>query len=519
MKADSPKSDYEAFTRGLDVSGIKGLRRIVMSAGFNKDEWQSRLFLDAPAPRKGLLKLLEPTPIDPALAGRIPPDAVSAAVMQFDFAALLATARELLTAIDPKTAREFNKGVGGLGMSIGRRIDTEILGPLGSQWAIFASPSTGGNGPMGLVAANKLGDAKVAKAAWTDLYNALANVLPKQLKQKGVTVTPAADNQAVAGTSLYSFKIDRVPVTPCFVINGDYIYFGVDPAVVAKAAAAEWPRRDGSAPYELQAAIMEVPRYTSFRYTDLAKTAPVILGSADTFWPMLVGPAADQGITLPKQLFPPADQIGGMLTPAGTYSWADDRGFHSRSRLPFPGAGMLGYLQGDETTLAVVGVGALGVSVPAMIKAREQANRVAAASSLRQISQGIHLHAAERDGMPPADLGALVTAKYFPTAKLFVSPASDTGVPPEIENGTPEQVAAWVKANSDFVYIKPPDKLAKVKNPSGVPIAYEKIGIHGIEGTNVGFVDGHVEWMSVPAATMLIRQTTGGDPVKYEPAK
>jgi len=48
------------------------------------------------------------------------------------------------------------------------------------------------------------------------------------------------------------------------------------------------------------------------------------------------------------------------------------------------------------------------------------------------------------------------------------------------------------------------------------PLAYEKFGIHGRDGVNIAYCDGHVEFHAAKAAMDLIREATGGEPVKYE---
>jgi len=503
-----------AWKRGRDASGITGLKRFVYSAGFVGEEWESQSFIDAPAPRTGLLKLLEPMPIDPALLARIPGDATNASVGQFDFALLISTIRDITTAVDPQAGKVVQQALGVLSMSIGRQIERDLLAPLGTQWAIFASPSTGGEGPLGLVIANKLDDPKLAKAAWGDLAFALSNTLPNMMKRQGVTVTPKIDDNAVPGAIVYSFAIDTRPQTPCWVVTDQYMFFGFDPAVIAKAATVgEQAKIETNGKFSAIMKTLGSPAYTSFSFGDLPATAPQATQGVEALWSQAKQVVAIQGITLPDSLLPTAEQVAPLLGSSASASWADAKGFYSKSHSPFPGSGAYGYANGDQMTTAV-GVSALSISVllPSLNRARETANRVKSAANLKQIGSGAILYANENKGAAPPDLGKLITDEGL-TAREFICPSGDTSLPMTISTGTPEQQAAWVNAHSDYVYVKPAGPLSAVA--SDVPLAYEKLGLHGKDGINILYGDGHVDFLRTEGAIADIKKATGAEPVKY----
>ena len=47
-------------------------------------------------------------------------------------------------------------------------------------------------------------------------------------------------------------------------------------------------------------------------------------------------------------------------------------------------------------------------------------------------------------------------------------------------------------------------------SPKGAVVAYEKVGNHGNQGTNVLFNDGHVEWYDAKATAVLMAELNSG---------
>jgi prepilin-type processing-associated H-X9-DG protein len=516
VKLQGDEQVYAAWTRGRDASGILGLKQFVYSAGFAGSDWASQTYIDAPAPRTGLLKLLEPAPLDAGLLGRVPSDAQSVTVGQFDFAALIATIRDITTAVNPEAGKKLQQGLGFISMSLGRNLERELLGPLGPQWAIYFAPSVGSDGPTGIVVVNKLDDAKLGKAAWGDLAFAISNTVPNVLRQRqGIVSTAKFDDQAVPGSSLFSLTIGNSPWTPCWVVKDSYLYLGANPAVVAKAAlAADQPKFDGTSAFDDMLKSLDAKSYTSFSYSNLPATADAASKQFDAAWTMLLNPAEQQGIELPNALLPPIDKVKPLLTTAGSASWADDKGLYSKEKSPFPFAGTTyGYSQGDQT-LTAVGAASLGAAIvlPSLNKSREVANRVKGASNLRQIAMASMLYGNDHQGDAPPDLGTLLEEDV--TVDVFVSPSSKTDVPPAIRNGTQAEKAKWVIEHGDMVYVKPEGKLTAAA--ADRPLVYEKFGIHGRDGVNIAYCDGHVEFHAAKAAMDIIRDVTGAEPVKYE---
>ena len=111
----------------------------------------------------------------------------------------------------------------------------------------------------------------------------------------------------------------------------------------------------------------------------------------------------------------------------------------------------------------------VSIMLPSLARARELAKRAVSASNLRGIGMGAQIYASEHDNIFPESLEVLVEQGMI-TREILVSPrAAGDGV--------------------SYIYF---GGQKTTSNPRNV-LAYELV--IGEEGTNVLFIDGHVEWL------------------------
>ena len=197
----------------------------------------------------------------------------------------------------------------------------------------------------------------------------------------------------------------------------------------------------------------------------------------------------------------PLHEITPHLGPVAEMSWMDDKGLHSRSISPFPGAGML---SPDLFTMAApAGVGA-AIALPAVNAARGKAREVVSVNNLRQISMAMMIHVQDHN-VYPKDLGELLTRQIVDSAEVFISPRDDIDVPAGFDQWDNQKKAAWVNANSSYVIItlgqKPKGGVENI-------VGFEKFHPDKRQIPLV-FEDGHVEQMSPAEARRRIEKQTG----------
>jgi prepilin-type N-terminal cleavage/methylation domain-containing protein len=168
--------------------------------------------------------------------------------------------------------------------------------------------------------------------------------------------------------------------------------------------------------------------------------------------------------------------------------------------------------------LVVIGIIAIliGLLIPVITRAREQGNRAACASNLRQIVIGIQQYSEAHKGLLPNgndvggdgsdDLGlVLVTlaTDYVKNASIFRC-AGDIQPPPELIYSSDYDMPDSARMSYEFFSLwwdnSDPLKMVRVKQASliwdldGGSVRSLGTQNHGVKGGNVAFSDGRVEW-------------------------
>jgi hypothetical protein len=330
----------EQVRKALGASGLTGLRRVIMTEAFEGKDWGSRAFVDAPAPRKGLLTLLDGAPLTDESLAVIPQSATVAGAGRFDLSKLVATIRTGITEFDPEAGQKVDQGLAMVRDQTGLDVERDILAPLGDEWTYYIDPLGGGKSVAGFTIVNRLKDA--AKA---DESMARVQLLVNQIAQQQLKSTPV--RIAIKETDVNGLKIRYLAlplVTPAWAIADGNLYFGFYPQTVS--VAAEHVR--SKSPSILQNESFLAARkamagkgaVSGIQFMDLPRTAP----DAYPGWVMLsrlVGIGDLFGVDSPAVVGPPLKTLLAHLSPTMTVSWSDEKGSYAHTRQPFPGSSLL----------------------------------------------------------------------------------------------------------------------------------------------------------------------------------
>jgi prepilin-type processing-associated H-X9-DG protein len=492
----------EKWPQVRDQLGLAGLKQIAFGSGFAGKEWGTQMFVGAPEPRTGLLATMDSLPLPDALLATIPQSAIVAGAARGDLAKTVEALRNGAAALDPEIGQQIDGVMGMVSQSVGVDIQQELLPTFGNEWAYYVDPVTAGNSMAGLAVINHLRDPAKAQATLDKFQAGIEKFAAAQLQGKPVTI---AFHKVTIGKTEVNY-LGSPLITPSWAIQGDYLCMGLYPQVVASAAAQiQQKGKSILANKDFLALRLKLNGggASSFRYMDLRALAP----EAYAGWRSIASLdlVADVfGVDAPPALLPPLDQVMAHLSPAGQISYADAAGLHVRSITPFPGADVL---SSDPSSMSV-GQSAMMVSIllPALNRAREQANRVKSASNLKQMGLAAILYSNEqKDASLPATLGEMVSKEDL-TADVFVNPRRGSAGPPPGLAGP--QMAAWVEEHSDYVWL---GKGKKNTATADTVIAYEKFD--GLtDGINILYGDGHVEFQMMAAAHQQIDNAGQANP-------
>ncbi|MGH7180268.1 MAG: hypothetical protein ACREJC_23015, partial [Tepidisphaeraceae bacterium] len=486
----------ELYPKIREASGLPGLKRIIVTSGFDGQDWCDRAFVEAPAPRKGLLTLAESQPLSDELLKMVPQSATTLMAGDLDPARAIATIRSGVGEVDQTALDYFDRGMGAVKIMVfGKDLAADVLEPLGAQWALYCDPSIAGTGLASVILVNKLDDPVKAQAGLTALTTFANNMAVSVIRDSNVQV---AIRQLKSGDLTVSYI--AVPlVSPAWTIKDGWLYAGMYPQTVVAAATRGAPQKsilDNDAFNAMRKRLGPAPA-ESIVFMDLPKTAPQSYGALLAMSRLAMGLCDIWGVPAPEMVLPPLDKLMANVTPIGAASWTDDAGFHSRAVAPFPGSVLLAGDGGGLIGAAVVAPAMVaGVAVPSMQQARRSAQREARAAAeaqmnntnLAAVGQGIMSYAAQNQGQFPRDLGTLVTAGILPAQALV---PVGTSVPPELAQMKPAEQADWINRTNGFVYLG--GEMHQETVTPEIIIAYENPAHGNRKAFAVLFGDAHVE--------------------------
>lgn len=468
------------YQKVVDALGVRGLKHAIFTSGFDGKDWMGRSFVAAPAPRSGLLAMLDGPDLTDDLLRTIPFDAEIAAAGAFDAAKLITELRAIAGKIDPQYQTYFDQGLGAAQMAIGTNLQTSLLEPLGPQWVGYSASGVSGGGLTGLVLINKADNAEQARRGLMSLSLFASNSAGIAMRGQEITIQ---GRQVKVGDLAINY-IAAPLVTPCWSVSGDYALFGLYPQSIVDAnkhIAAGGKSILDNPDYQKMRDRLGQKAVRGVYFANLPRTAPSSYGLLLAL-SRIVGVADLFGIQSPAIVIPPYSVVVEHLTPAAGVTWVDDAGLHGKLIEPFPGAGLF---QGSAGALPVIiGQSALmgGIAAPAFGRARTQAREARDLSDLRQIGVGLMMCANDNDGRLPGEMSAIVQGGYL-TRDFFDR----------------------IEPDREFQYLGDGNvSLAKIQAPSRVVLVYDAAAMGQGRRVPAVYADGHAQWLMPHEAAQVI---------------
>lgn len=373
----------------LKVAGLDRMGSAVVRFGFRDRAFLSQVSVEAPAPRTGVLALMDQGSLTLADLPPMPKDTTTFFACSFDWSksydAIMKLAHDIGDLDSKDGASQVDAFVDRLPAALGFDLKHDLFDPMGGAICLYGDSSAAIPGGFGFGLAIQVKDAEKLKKTLDGVFDRLQ----KQFAN-GFTVS----QEDRLGRQVSVLAVGALPIHPAMCVDKHWLFVGLSPQAIEsslmrvdgkldawKPSAAEQTALD-AVPKKFQLLCLSDPKPT---YTAIVTFLPFILTGIDQAMQQqgVGGPQRRTGarLALLSEL-PPPDVMTRSMFP-NAYAWTvDERGLEGKSRESAPA------LMGPTG----IAVGAIGVALllPAVQAAREAARRTQSRNNMKQILIGLH---------------------------------------------------------------------------------------------------------------------------------
>ncbi|MHC4941681.1 MAG: tetratricopeptide repeat protein [Planctomycetota bacterium] len=324
-----PLCPYEV-QEALAMEGLDQIDGLCIASTIEGGGSRESVFIHAPGEKKGLLKALSPHPITWKHVSQAPPDTLFFVDIVFDPELILNEVDRFVKHVIPELYKDFRSGLKEVQHETGFDLEREILGPLGSELALFVTLPKGGGMSIipDVIASISLDDAEGFKAFLEKLHGMTGGEIE--------VVKSSFDNH-----TLRHIVIPDVPFSPAFTVTKDRLLLASTPMTMKKYL--KWvkkgePGLDSTAAFK--EAVRGVPENASmFKYVDMRRSVEIGYSMAGPFLPALL---AEADLPLDVGLLPMTETVSEYINNASSYMVMDQDGIMMSGRCPCGLGALLG---------------------------------------------------------------------------------------------------------------------------------------------------------------------------------
>jgi prepilin-type processing-associated H-X9-DG protein len=464
----------DAIAAVIKELGLSGVGTITWRAGFTGANVAIGAYMEAPTPRTGLLAALQP--IDPITVDMVDERAVTAAIANLDAAAVYDTILGAVKAASADAYADMEEEIASLESEIQVSIRKDLLESMAGPAIVYtlgagATPETPFGGVVALV---KLKDAQLFEKTMASLGRTAA------ARSKGELVVSSKKRDD--GLTVHTWvvpKLSMIQIMPAWSVANGYAAFGTNPAahdlVARRLASGDKSRKSIRDTAGFREVASRLPKgLLSLHYADSQTQYTQAMGTARQLWPMASMFAMQAGLTLPPAA-PSLDSIIRDMRPSCEMCWAESDGLY----VQYQGAG----IEASLSSVAATSLG-MGILMPALARVRQLSFRMTSGTNLVGVGKACLLYASDHDDKLPPDLQTLSTEADLPARCL------ESKLKPKDFAGP------------SYIYIPGQNILM---NPQNV-VAYDNPEFC-VDGVNVLFLDGHVEFMKPESFRQAMKTT------------
>lgn len=416
--ANLPKGFEEAARGFIDVAalgpmppqavelGLDGLKRIDFHWGFENEAIVNVAHVRAPAPRKGLLALIDQPTFDAGSMIPLPAGLTDYAVLSLDGSRIVDTLAGI-----PQARPDVEKALAQFREMAGLELKKDVLDTFGPQWAFYIQPQKidAPSNPLGGVTSWILNPPKVSAVVQVRDRDALKRNLERlaAFANQQIARQKPGDEPRIQVQPLKEgdgFVLDIPPavaplpagVRPALRIGDKLAAIGISPEVAADAIN---PRQDRRWRAEIETL---GDKLLLVQQNDPRNSLPELIANVPFFLGLLAQSAKEPSappfakalarLKIDPEQVPDPESIRKLLFPNRTAVSLNDDGLTIVSRESVPG------ISASPATAGIM----VGLMLPAVQAAREAARRAQCMNNLKQMALAMHIVHDAKGHFPPA---------------------------------------------------------------------------------------------------------------------
>lgn len=369
----------------ITALGLDGVTAVEWVGGLDETQLvqRSRLVIDG-APR-GILNLFGDKGIEAAELQHVPDDSLFAVGLSLDPEKALDLVETLLGEFSPREAEEMQEGMNQIERQLGIDIRGDLVESIGSTWCLYNGAADGWGSGLTLTVSTR-DSARLRKAL--DALSLLAGTIMAQDRD-----APQIRRRKMGDKEFFSLSFSGVPVPvePSWCVTDDKLVITLFPQSMSPflSTPLHQPLFSGALPGAASDSSRGAggkDRLLGFCHTDTRRIFEWAYPAAQMLLTSASGMAGELAREMPNEAgdslrpllgdlqLPPARVIYPKLRPALTSMWQDEQGLLVQTEQVLP---ML-----DVTAVAPF---ATGLMLPAVQQAREAARRTQSANNLKQL--------------------------------------------------------------------------------------------------------------------------------------